>query len=338
MTIILFFIIYFTLNMSPFIQNVKAIGIEDSPVSLEFKSLNTVMESSGIQPLPDGRFLTISDEESHPFYILTLDEQGNFSSYPLNPKEQYAKDSPEKDFRKLDDLEGIDQDRRGYLYAITSHSLSGKGIRKKNREKLIRFKLTGNKIVAPVVIKTLKEAIIKAHPIFKNAFFEKNSKSIKGFNIEGLSLNPLQDKLRLGLRAPLKDNKAIILTINKIETLFNTQGVAEISSTIHYLDLQGEGIRSLQYIPYFKGYFVVSGPVGKSEGVEFNLWLWRPDKKTTQRVTVKGLKGFEEAEGLATIQRNGKDQLLVMTDGTLTGQESTRYLIIDYEQLQIAKP
>ncbi|MCK5924404.1 MAG: DUF3616 domain-containing protein, partial [Methylococcales bacterium] len=333
-TIILFFIVYFVLHMT----SVKVVGQQEETMLTEFKSLDTVMESSGVQQLLDGRFLTVSDELDHPFYLLTLDSQGIFNAKPFYPQEQFLKGSAEKDFRKLDDLEGIDQDNRGYIYATTSHSLSNKGERKKNREKLVRFKLEGEKIVTPIVINSLKEAIVKAHPWFEKAVKEKNGKSIKGFNIEGLSLNPTQDALFLGLRAPLKDNKAIVLRLENIDSLFNEGASPEISSQIHYLDLKGEAIRSLQYIPKLNGYFIISGPVGKSEGIEFNLWLWKPEKMTTQRVTVNGLKGFEEAEGITPIQWNGKAHLLIMTDGTLTGQEYSRYLILDYEQLQIAAP
>ena len=333
-TIILFFIVYFVLNMAP----VKATGRYEEIMLTKFKSLETVMESSGVQQLPDGHFLTVSDEQDHPFYLLSLDSEGIFTGKPLYPQEQFEKGSAEKDFRKLDDLEGIDQDRDDYLYAVTSHSLSNKGEKKKNREKLVRFKLEGEKIVAPVVIKNLKNAIVKAHPWFEGAVNEKNSKSINGFNIEGLSLNPTQDKLLLGLRAPLKDNKAIVLTLDNVDQLFNEGASPQISSEIGYLDLKGEAIRSLQYDPQLKGYLVISGPVGKSENIDFNLWLWMPEKKTVQRITVKGLDGFEEAEGITPIQWNGKAQLLIMTDGTLTGQEYSRYLILDYDQLEIAAP
>jgi hypothetical protein len=336
-SISLFFIIYLSLNMDAIIPEVKALDSpsETYPTFTEFKSLAAVQEASGVQQLADGRFLTVNDEKDHPFDILTLNDRGEFSVKPLYPQKQFSKNSQYKDFRMLDDLEGIDIDSLGYLYTITSHSFTGKGKRKKNREKLARFKIQGQTIIEPVIIKTLKDAIAKTHPFLATALEEQNSKSKQGFNIEGLSLNPTQDKLLLGLRSPLKDNKAIVLTLENINDSFNLQTPPKISSQIHLLDLKGEAIRSLNYIPHLKGYLVVSGPVSKSKNIEFKLWLWDLQKNTTQRVTVDGLEGFEEAEGLAAITWNGKPRLLIMTDGMLSGSKNARYIILKYEQLHI---
>ncbi len=339
-SISLFFIIYLSLNMNAVIPDVKAFDLpsETYPTFTEFKSLSAVQEASGVQQLIDGRFLTVNDEKDHPFDILTLNDKGEFSVDPLYPQKQFSEKGQYQDFIKLDDLEGIDIDSLGYLYIITSHSFTSSGKRKKSREKLARFKIQGQTIIEPVVIKTLKDAIANAHPFLVAALEEQNSKSKQGFNIEGLSLNPTQDKLLLGLRSPLKDNRAIVLTLENINATFNLQIPPKISSQIHFLDLKGEAIRSLNYIPRLKGYLVVSGPVGKSSNIEFKLWLWDAQKNTTQRVTIEGLKGFEEAEGLAAITWNGKPRLLIMTDGMLSGSKNARYIILKYEQLHIEKP
>lgn len=336
-SITLFFIVYISLNLNVVIESADANEQVDFPTFTAFKPLDSVIEASGVQQLADGRFLTVNDEKDHPFDILTLDNQGQFSVKPLYPQKQFTKDSEYDDFRKLADLEGIDMDHQGRLYATTSHSFSSKGVKKKSRKKLIRFQIQGEKIINPVVNKTLEVGIAAEHPFLAAALEEINSKSPQGFNIEGLSLNPAQDKLLLGLRAPLKDNKAIVFTIDNVNAVFDEQAQAKISPSLHFLDLGGEAIRSLNYIPYLQGYLVVSGPVGKSENVEFKLWLWNADKNTTQRVTVDGLTGFEEAEGLAAIIWNGEPRLLIMTDGTLTGSKAARYIILKYGQLHIEK-
>ncbi len=336
-SIALFFVIYISLNMNVIIPDVSALESPDFPTFYEFKSLDTVKEASGVQQLSDGRFLTVNDEKDHPFDILTLSNKGVFTATPLYPQKQFLESGQYADFRKLDDLEGIDSDNQGYLYAITSHSFTSKGKRKKNREKLVRFQIQEQTIIKPIVIKTLKVAIADQHPFLRMALEEKNSKSKQGFNIEGLSLNPTQDKLLLGLRSPLKDNKAIILTLDNINDVFNLQTPLKISPEVHFIDLGGEGIRSLNYIPRLDGYLIVSGPVGKSKNIEFKLWLWNIQKNTTQRVTVEGLSGFEEAEGLAPISWNGHPRLLIMTDGMLTDSNIARYIILKYEQLHIKK-
>ena len=337
-SIALFFIVYISLNLNIVIESADAANEQNElPVFKQFKSLDAVIEGSGVQQLPDGRFLTVNDEKDHPFDILTLNDKGEFSVTPLYPQKQFEKDGEHDDFRKLADLEGIDMDNQGYLYAVTSHSYSSKGVKNESRKKLLRFQIQGQEIINPIVIKTLEDSIASKHAFLATALNETNSKSEQGFNIEGLSLNPAQDKLLLGLRAPLKDGKAIVLTINNIHDVFNQQAQPEISEQLYFLDFKGEAIRSLNYIPKLQGYLVVSGPVGKTENVEFNLWLWKPDNNTLQRVTVEGLNGFEEAEGLAAISWNGQPRLLIITDGTLSGSKSARYIILKYEQLRIEK-
>jgi hypothetical protein len=139
------------------------------------------------------------------------------------------------------------------------------------------------------------------------------------------------------LRSPLKDNKAIVLTVDHIDNLFNSATLPTISPQLHSLDLNGEGIRSLNYIPRLEGYLITSGPLSKSDNINFKLWLWRTGDNTVHRVTVKGLTGFEEAEGLAAITWKGQPRLLIITDGTLTSSKGTRYIILKYAQLHIEK-
>lgn len=332
-----FLIIYLSLNLNMgfIIPKVEAFEPQKFPVFNKFRSLHAINEVSGVQQLPDGRFLTVNDEKKRPFNILTLDDLGQFSATPLYPQKQFLKNSKYKDFRNLADLEAIDIDNQGYIYAITSHSFTHKGEKRKSRKKLTRFQMEGQTIIEPVVIKTLKQAIANQHAFLAAALKEENSKSKRGFNIEGLSLNPTQDKLLLGLRSPLKDNKAIVLTLDNINDLFDFQVLPNVAPQLHFLDLGGESIRSLNYIPRLQGYLVISGPVDNSNNIEFKLWLWNVEKNTTRRVTVKGLSGFEEAEGVAEITWNGEPRLLIMTDGTLTGLKSTRYIILKYEQLHI---
>lgn len=337
LSIALFFVVYISQNMNIVIETADATEQHSVPSATftGFKPLDAVIEASGVQQLPDGRFLTVNDEKDHPFDILTLDDNGEFTVTPLYPQKQFEKDGEHDDFRKLADLEGIDMDSQGYLYATTSHSYSSKGIKKKSRKKLVRFQLQGEKFIAPVVITSLEDSIKAKHDFFASALENPNSKSKEGFNIEGLSLNPAQDKLLLGLRAPLKDGKAIVLTIDNIHDVFNQKAQPEISEKLHYLDLGGEAIRSLNYIPRLEGYLVVSGPIGKSEAVEFKLWLWKPETGSLETVSVDGLKGFEEAEGLAAITWKGQPHLLIITDGTLQGAKTARYIILKYEQLHI---
>jgi hypothetical protein len=315
----------------------KASGVMSLPIFNEFKDLDTVHESSGIGQLPDGRFLVINDEKDHPMDLLTLDDQGHFNAEALYPDKQFEKDSIGSGFRKLADLEGMDIDNQGYIYAVTSHAFNSKGEKKPDRKKLLRFKMEGNQIVEPSVITSLEESIARQHPFLAKAIENSNSKSDDGFNIEGLTLNSSQDKLLFGLRSPLVDNKTVIVSLNNPKELFTTANATpQISETVSLLNLDGNGVRSINYFPMLNGYLIMSGPVGKSDNVNFKLWLWCGDSDAVQPVSVTGLSGFEETEGMTPMLWHGQPRIMMITDGVLVGESTAaRYIILKYDQLNI---
>ena len=118
--------------------------------------LTGLYEPSAIQRLADGRFLVVEDEKEHPFSLVTISRNGSVSSTPLSPGPLVAGDA----FWKLDDLEGIALDQSGSIYALTSHSRDGDGDEKKSRDKLVRFRIEENRVVAPMVVNGLKRALI----------------------------------------------------------------------------------------------------------------------------------------------------------------------------------
>ena len=109
-----------------------------------FLTLAGIYEPSAIQQLADGRFLVVEDEKKHPFSLVTINPDGSVSSTPLNPGLLQTGN----DFWKLDDLEGLALDRSGYIYALTSHSRDGDGDEKKSRDKLVRFRVEGDRVVS----------------------------------------------------------------------------------------------------------------------------------------------------------------------------------------------
>lgn len=349
-SIVMVFVIYILLHQDFMIKPIKAaeqktkllvnipkLSTHEFPVFTQFKSLESVNEVSGIQQLPDGRFLVINDEKDHPMDILTLDNQGDFTAQGLYPDKLFEKKGAYDDFRKLADLEGIDTDKQGYIYAVTSHSANNKGETSSNRKKLVRFKIDDEQIIEPIVISNLAESLAKKQPFLEKALVEMDSKSEQSFNIEGMSLNSTQDKLLFGLRSPLIDKKAVVFRLDNVKDVFSHNAPLEISDKVAFLDLGGNGIRSMNYFPLLNGYLVVSGPVGKSDNVNFNLWLWCADNSAVQPVTVEGLVGFEETEGIAPMLWQGQPRVIMMTDGTLDDSTIARYIILKYEQLQIKK-
>lgn len=300
---------------------------------LMFLTLTGIFEPSAIQQLPDGRFLVVEDEKSHPFSLLEIGPEGKVSSVSLRPGLLEFNDA----FWKLDDLEGLALDRSGYIYALTSHSRNSSGEEKKSRDKLVRFRIEGDSVVDPLVVKGLKPALAAAHPVLAAAAGILDVKNNGGLNIEALEISPDQQHLLIGFRSPLLDKLAIIARLENPAAIFDAGEQARISSTLTTLDLGGDGIRGMAYLPALGGYLVISGPVAR-EQVQFKLWFWRGGSgDPARRVSVPGLQGFEHAEGVSPALIDGRQRIIfVSDDGSREEGRFARYLLLDPEQLQIA--
>jgi hypothetical protein len=300
---------------------------------LMFLALTGIYEPSAIQQLPDGRFLVVEDEKQHPFSLVTINADGRIGSAPLNPEPLEAGDS----FGKLDDLEGIALDRAGYLYAITSHSRDGDGDEKKSRDKLVRFRIEGGRVVAPRVTGGLKPVLMAAHPVLAAAAGIRDVKVGGGLNIEALEISPDQQRLLIGFRSPLIDNRAIIAYVYNPSAVFEAGESPRISAVLEKLDLDGNGIRGMSYLPALDGYLIISGPIAR-ETEQFRLWFWNGRRgDPAHHVTVPGLPGFEHAEGVSAAVIDGRQRVsIVSDDGNRKEGRYARFLLLDPGQLQIA--
>jgi len=298
----------------------------------EFLPLTGIYEPSAIQQLPDGRFLVVEDEKQFPFSLLSIAADGRVSSTPLGSGLAESGDA----FTKLADLEGVTLDRAGFIYATTSHSRNTAGDEKKSRDKLVRFRIEGDNPVAPLVASGLKPALIAAHPALAVAAGIRDVKTSGGLNIEALEISPAQSLL-IGFRSPLLDHKAIIACLENPVAMFERGEAPRISPTLVTLDLDGNGIRGLSYLPALGGYLLISGPVAREE-VHFQLWFWRGQPgDQARRVTVDGLPGFAHAEGICPAVIAGQPWIVVVSDdGSREEGRCAGYLLLAPEQLQIA--
>ncbi len=298
-----------------------------------FKDLIGIYEPSAIQQLADGRFLVVEDEKQHPFSLLTINLSGSVSAIPLTPGPQEAGDA----FWKLDDLEGLALDRAGYVYAITSHSRDGDGDEKKSRDKLVRFRVAGEQVVAPKVVRGLKPALLAAHPVLASAAEIRDVKVGGGFNIEALEISADKQHLLIGFRSPLLDKRAIIASVENLAAIFDADEPPRVSPRLITLDLDGNGIRGMSYLPALEGYLLISGPVAR-EQMQFQLWFWSGHRDApARRISVPGLQGFEHAEGISPAVIDGRQCIMIVSDdGSREAGRCARFLLLDLDQLQIA--
>ena len=298
-----------------------------------FQPMPGIYEPSGIQQLPDGRFLVVEDEKDHALSLVTIGADGVAASTGLTPGlfQMFSA------FWALDDLEGLALDHAGYLYAITSHSRNEQGERKKEREKLARFRIDGEKVVRPLVVDGLKAALEDAHPVLAAAAKIKEAKTEGGLNIEALEISPDQQKLLVGFRSPLQGGRAIIASVDNIEGVFEAEQKPEVASRLDTLDLDGNGIRGMSYIAALAGYLVIGGPVSRAPG-PFGLWFWSGQPGApARRVTVTGLAGLERAEGVSPAVIDGVERIVVVSDdGDRKKKRPASFLLLDPDQLWIA--
>ncbi|MDM0002278.1 DUF3616 domain-containing protein [Variovorax sp. J22P240] len=297
-----------------------------------FRPLTGVYEPSAIRQLPDGRLLVIEDEKDHPFSLVTIDA-GRVDSVALTATllQTFS------DFWKLDDLEGLALDRSGFVYAITSHSRDDEGRAKKSRERLVRFRVDGNRVVDPKVVEGLKKAMTTQHPLLASAAKVRQVKAAGGLNIEALEIDPFEHHLLIGFRSPLREGRAIIASLVNPTALFEADEEPQLSPDLDELDLDGHGIRALSFLPALGQYLVVGGPVS-SGPAEFSLWLWNGRRSNSvRRVAVPGLPDLARTEGVSPATIDGAPGILMVSDdGDRKAGRSASYLWLGLDQLQMA--
>lgn len=293
-----------------------------------FSPLTGIYEPSAVQQLPDGRFLVVEDEKQHPLSLFSFGGDGAIESRFVETNDAIG---------KLDDLEGLTLDAAGNIYASTSHSRTGDGDEKKPRNKLVRFRIDGNRIVAPAVVTELKSALTATHPVLAAAAEVVDVKNAGGLNIEALEFEPATQHLLIGFRSPLLEGRAIVARLENPAAMFDAGAAPHVAPALATLDLGGHGIRSLSWVPVLGGFLVVSGPAAR-EQVQFRLWLWSGRHDDPARgVSVPGLPGFEHAEGVTPALIDGQHRIVIVSDdGSREEGRYARYLLLDPAQLLIA--
>ena len=298
-----------------------------------FQPLTGIYEPSGIQQLPDGRFLVVEDEKRHPLSLVTIGADGRVDSTELTAGLLQIF----SDFWKADDLEGLAVDQAGFVYAITSHSRDDEGDEKKSRERLLRFRIDGNRVAQPKVIEGLKRVLTARHPELAAAAMIRDVKGGGGLNIEALEISPDQRRLLIGFRSPLRDGRALIASIENPSGIFEADEEPRSAPDLDDLDLGGHGIRGLSYVPAIGEYLVISGPISKEQG-QFALWRWNGQPgASARRVTIAGLDGLERAEGVSPAVIDGVAKIVIVSDdGDRKAGRSAHFLLLDLGQLQTA--
>lgn len=131
------------------------------------------------------------------------------------------------------------------MYGIRSHSRDEDGDEKTSREKLVRFRVAGDRVVDPKVVDGLKRALTTRHGLLAAAAQVRDVKLDGGLNIEGLELIPDPQRLLVGLRSHLRNDRALITVVENPCAVFDSGEAARIVPILEALDLGGHGIRGV---------------------------------------------------------------------------------------------
>ena len=128
----------------------------------------------------------------------------------------------------------------------------------------------------------------------------------RGLNIEGLSISRDGNALLLGLRSPLVQGKAMIIPVNNAVAalgLASSDPQPAQTATPMLLDLGGRGIRSLEWDPAAKRYWIVAGAAGEgSEPFGIYTWTGEPGAAPEPVITDSARKCLTlEPEGIAPV-------------------------------------
>ncbi|TXD97079.1 DUF3616 domain-containing protein [Psychrobacter frigidicola] len=304
----------------------------DVPPQLDAMGMGTlvgVYEPSAVQQLPDGRVLVVEDEEQRAMNLMTVAPDGSLSENAV------ASLQLTRSFgRKLNDLEGLTADDKGFIYAITSHSSDTSGKRETTREQLLRFRINGNIAGDISDVNTLRDELVKS-PVLDAAFKARMNTSVNfdELDIEGLAYDNSTHSLMLGLRAPMAGKSSIIVPIINSDEMF-TNKVPPVFGQPIFLDLNGGGIRSLYFDPVL-GLFVIANEINDPAGnKQAQIWTWTGDPKDKpMKIDTPELAALKNIEAIDTITANGTIKMIFMADeGDAKKGVHARYVMLDYKK------
>ena len=298
--------------------------------ALGINMFNGVYEPSAVQQLPDGKLLIAEDEPNHAFSIISIDKTGRFI-------EDEALDTRViTGFkRRLSDLEALARDDEGFIYALTSHSRTRKGNRSPDREHLMRFKIQDGNVLGLTSYDNLTQVLEtdhKLHDLIRER--TKAEVSFEEINIEGMAFDPVKKRLVLGFRDPEFNNMALVAFISNPKDVFERNAQPEFDE-VAVLDIDGGGIRSLNYDPMLKNY-VIANEVKDENGQKFSqLWTWSGNPTDEpQKISLPNLQHITNVEAVDSITVNGKPQMILMGDeGNASQKITAKYMLVDYSQL-----
>jgi hypothetical protein len=213
----------------------------------------------------------------------------------------------------IEDLEGITTDGT-YFYVVSSQSRP-KAIEKAG---LVRFKLdAGTQTVSDVqAVSELKRFLVENVAELRG--FASTKAKDDGINIEGLSWDPAQGRLLLGLRSPTIDGNALLvpLKLRDPRGQFSYENMETERIETVKLPVGGMGIRSIEYDGGQRLFHIIAGATESQDKTDFKLWQWegKPDKASLREVTTFDRK--LKPEGVTSVAMGDGSHKFIVFDSS----------------------
>ncbi|WP_160939425.1 DUF3616 domain-containing protein [Teichococcus coralli] len=235
-----------------------------------------ICEASAAVLLPEmsfGRYFVVANDEDNTLRIYSSDASGKPTAY-LDLKNFLGLDVDQDEDNKAD-LEGAAW-LGGRIYWIGSHSRSGgKGKVRTQRHQFfatsVRYDANGTPIglepAAGTRPRSLIQALSAASQDLASAIGTQDEDAElkpeqKGLNIESLAAGDDGSSLLIGLRNPLQNGMATVVRLNNPTALVEDSAGTVRPELVVFkpLDLEGRGIRSMEFSAARKAYVIVAGP------------------------------------------------------------------------------
>jgi hypothetical protein len=155
------------------------------------------------------------------------------------------------------------------IFWIGSHSRSKKGKKRPSRHRLFATTFTDEvRITGTPYCTLLDDLSLELALDLDNKLPPKDG----GISIEGLSATDKPGELLIALRSPLIDGCAPLILLKNAEHVVDRGETPLLEGPI-LLDCDGLGVRSIDYWPGRKAYYLLAGPSGDN-GKEFQLMRW----------------------------------------------------------------
>lgn len=283
--------------------------------------------------MSDDRLIMVEDEKDTAISLLTLRDDLKLSGERLRLETLSSLLFSDTKVGALDDLEAITIGKDGWIYATTSHSRTSKGRRFKKREKLVRFRVDGNRAVDFGMQRSLRDQMASLHEAIAEAADIMDATDDHHLSIEGMAYDSVRNRLLIGMRGPLIDRKSVVLALPDPETAFTGDQTVKFSSKPILLDLDAGGIRAMAYDPKLEGFLIISRR--EKKGKIFKLWFWNGDEdQPPRRIRLGSEIDLSKAEGVTPVRHNGMEHIMLVFDsGRRSSGRNGEYMFLSYGQL-----